>query len=454
MGSHTIRPEFDMFDIQGFVSMPSLAINTTGVIAPFGELSLHARTFSRDRIIIADPVLSPSTETNIFLSVDSLDNPVQVVASIANRMNVFNEWLYQRHISAGVPANASLASFVTAIQTEFPDFLRVTIGEILIGSGPSRRMPDYVKFSIAIGATEYRIKLWYSDAKFRTQYENFEIFIIPPCTNIDLLNTNTTAANAILHTLTPAQWASRVNVIAGAAPYTKLEPYEVVWHDPNNPDSTLVTGWTAVVYGQAGADTDAIRNAIRAYIAANTTLTNWNVLLPDLYAENEFIIIPLWSNVAAPANALEAAMYSSGITVGTLKAKAVDQLPVGYGQSVQIGPYLDSNLEVLATPYRAMMLLTVGNPNNLNAVYRLKSVYPDYMAIATNAADFARMSPATQAFVVALSNALEQARKLQESDLTPPGYIRSVRGNHTFLGFSMDGYFFHILTRVSGLSEG
>jgi hypothetical protein len=437
-----------MYTLNGFFSIPALSNNTPNAVAPFGELSVLAQTYTQSQSQWSNTASDADVELTTFTLTDSFNNPVVPSNTFMNTVLALGEYVFQQQQANAIPLNVNVSAFVASIQAQFPSFSNIFINQILqVGS---ILMPDYVRFIYSDGANQYQCYCWFADSAFRTQFSPYKIYVIPPVTDLTQLSGGSTAS-----VLTSIQAVSIDSVletadgIVGNSPPTKLKPFQVTWHDPANASSTVVTTWTLVIYGAAGINNDAIKAAISAYIAANSTATNWNVTYPALYAENEFILVPLWSNIAAPADSVDAGIYSPIALAGSLTALMASKLPSSYAAATNITTFMGLYLTVAATTYQSALMLALGNPNNTGAKYNILQMFPDYIAIDSTSPDFPRMSLLTQNFVLALIHALEVAATLQPTDTTPAGYTLVVYNGRTFLSFPYNGYNWLVLAKFS-----
>lgn len=435
--------------LKGFIEMSSLANNAPGTTAPFGELSTYSQTFSRTITNYANPTLAAAVELVGFTVKTDAGVSYAPTTTVTDHILSVAQWVYEQHIAGMIPANASKAAFITSLTTEFPDMTGVTINEILNGTPVTMRMPDFIEWHFDDSGTDHRIKVWFSDSRFRTQYDDYEILIIPPIDPIDDLNAGVTTVNLLLQQVRPADVVANMQTLIGTNPPTVVVTQPVVWHDQTLPTATLSTDWTAVIYGQAGNDADNIKQAILAYITANSTLTVWDEIFPGLYAENEFVVIPLWIDVAVPASGLDVALYSPMIEVGRMMSIASQLVPASYGQSVVLSSFLNSNLMMASAFWRSIAFMTVGNPNNVGSAYKFDGLYPDYMNIPTSSPDWTRMAVDTRNFIVQLNDALEKAMTLTALSTVPAGYTRTIRDGKVYLTFAAGGYYFLVLAKDS-----
>ena len=437
----------NLYSIKGFMAIPQLSNNTFKKISKFGEISALAYTYASEHQTHAKPDAFPDVEAHLFKMVSPMGEIIVPPPAIVDQMLAVGQWVFNQYINGLIPSNPNKDAFIETLSAEFTSVREVYIGEILVGDQPNQLMPDYVVFYANDANKEYRIKLWFSNQAFEAQYDEFEVFVIPPVDVIDgLNNTLSNVQNQIL-SRNQASIINRINEIQKRNPYTTLESFEILWHDPKNATITLPTVWTLVIYGRAGGDTNVIKDKIRQYIAGHSGFENWNLIYPDLYAENEFVIMPLWRTMAVPENTYDAGLYRSTTPIGVLTGAAKTALPLGYSQSGSIATQMNKNLEVLSVAYRGMLALCIGNANNSNEVCRLSELYPDYMSISASSPDFGRLSLDTQAFCLKLNDAIEKARLFMPNDNLPLGFNKFISGEQLYLTFTLKGFNFLVQTK-------
>lgn len=439
-----------MNEFQGFVSIPALADNTPKSIGRFGELSTYASTFSREkRNFVRDT--APDVEVISFLIRDELLQVVSPTTNFVTQIVELSQFIYNLYKQSNIPTNSNKNAFLNTVRQQYPQFTNITVGELVAGTSPSKNMPDFIQFEGKDGTKDYKVKLWFSDSRFRIQYKDYSIIVIPPVQDIDDLNTGVESIGNVLSQYRSGQIVSRIQNITQEYPQTSLQNVTLKWHDPGNANNTRDTDWSLVIYGQAGIDSDAIKNAIRDYISGNTANNNWGTIYPELYSENEFIFIPFWDNMAFPDNAMDTGIYSSLLTYGNILSKFTKNIPIAYSGVNNLVTYLGNNLIVSSTVYRNLMFGVVGNPNNEGSVFSLRDKYLDYMAVPTlpNHTDFSRMSKTTQEFVLKMNRGFEIARMLSPADNIPDGYGRVVRSEKHYVTFDIHGHTFLILTKNS-----
>lgn len=444
--------------IQGFAKNPELSNNQVGVTAPFGELSPVSLTFSRTIKNYANTAKYPGMEFVAFKTINANNQNIDLVPFVSNTILAVSHWTYGQSASNAIPDNLQKATFVTSLTNEFRNLINsvglkteltyIEVGEILNTPVAGKRLPDYISFRITDDTRQYSVKLWFNDARFRSQYMYYEMVVVPPVGVVDMLNGTTADVSNILNSITKTQVLNQINSVTQDNRGTYIYPFSLIWHNPNNPTSTLNTEWFVVIYGNAGIDNDAVKDAIRSYIATNSSIKLWTSIFPDLYAESEFIIIPFWNQLATPDNGYDEGLYRSAVTKAQLAQIERDQIPPSYNSVADFEAYKTRNLVTASSTYRALMFMSLGNPNNVEGKFNLLMIFPDYMDIPTNSPDFNRMSTATQEFCLKLNDALNKAFDYSVSKAVPLGYSLSTKSNKEYLGFDYNGFKYFVMTKL------
>lgn len=435
--------------LKGFFSMPGLADNTNNsAVARFGELSTHSKTFTRDEKNFVNNAY-PNVELVSFKLVDEGGSPVTPSTAFVAKLLAIGNWLYNQHVSGNVPTNANKEAFINSIIAEHNGISDVEIGQIVNGITTSRNLIDYISLSLSDNDKKYNIKIWCSDSKFREQYEDFIIYTIPPIGVIDDLHTNLLSLSNLLSEYPASVIMDKANELAAGLPYTKLVNIALTWHDPENSKVTHKTFWYFVVHGDMGLDEDNLKNAVREYISQNSDKTNWDKVYPELYSENEFIILPMWENIALPDGSASVGLYSSMLNHGELVDIAKKRIPTGYAQITNIDTFINKYLRTLSVYYRGMQVLAIGNPSNSGSYFDLRTKFPDYTCVNSTDTDFSRMEPLTREFITALNTALEYARTMSTNSVAPAGFNKITRGTRYYLTFNVQGHYFLVLLKAS-----
>lgn len=439
-----------MNNVKGFVAIPELANNNDGVTAAFGELSTYAQSFSRHKGNYV-ATAKPDVELVTFSSKDGANAYHVLPDAVALHVLSVGQWIRDQYTTDMIPLNTSKAAFITGLEAEFPTISNTAIGELVAGATALKNMPDYIQWEYTHVATSttYTFKVWFIDSRFRGQYDEYEIVVIPPVTVVDDLNNNTATVSALLDSLTAFSIVQKIQTVVGTNPPTLVKPKNYQWHDPTLTASTLPSTWTMVIYGAAGDNADNIRQAVLDYIAANSALGVWPTIYPDLYTENEFVVMPLWENIAIPASGLDYGLYSPVANPTTYAAIATLFLPASYASSVVLATYLNLYLNSAAAFYRSVGFLALGNPNNSGGVFSFLQKFPDYMLLPTLDPDFARMELNTQQFIIKLNEAFNHAFEMTPTSTVPVGFSRVLRDTKIYTAFDHDGTTYLVLTKYT-----
>lgn len=437
--------------IKGFATIDALIDNSEGLVSPFGELSASAISYSRDRCIYSH---NDGTQYHSFFSKDSTTgNFFAQPAGVVDKIIAVANYIATEHLAGNIPTNPSKASFLTTLAAvpAFAAYTGFEIGELLAGSSVTANMPDYVRFSFTDTGENCTVTLWFADASFRAQYDEYEIIVVPPHSPIDELIDDTAMVAPLLASFNATAALDAIQAAMNGIPATKSKIQTYTWHNPSAPTSTLSASFGIVIYGIAGDNTDNIKEAIKTYIADNSVETDWPIIFPDLYAENEFVFMPRWDKEADAGSALLYPIYAPVERVSQTKTDMLALVPVDYGATVTIGTYLDLHLEVVASYFRSLNMLVLGSPNNTGGINRFSQRFPDYSAMPASTTDFNRMSAGTRDFVLKLVEALEIARTMTGISAIPAGFNREVRDGNHYVSFEVAGdpYTYLVISKFS-----
>lgn len=439
-----------MRSIKAFYRLSSLANNNPGVVATFGEIETQSLTFTtEDRNYKYSTY--PNTELVTLQVVDDLQQPVVTTEALMRRITAVGEWLYEQHIKGTIPADALREQIYASLRVEFADLQWISMGELVRSAENSFFMPTYVEFIATDSSYEYHVKVWLSNKKLQEEYEPYTLYIIPPVDNLNQFINNTVTVAGILSGFTPKKMLQKYNAIRKDNPETRLDMFDLTWHDPEDSSSRIETSWGYIAYGVGATNLDNIKTGIRDYLAGNSQYEDWPSVFPSLYEENDFTLVPLWDNISVRETQVDQNLYASYSSIKELTAIAKRSTPPSYGTVVSIEKHIAENLEIFSTFYRGMMFISIGNPSNLNRLVKLSTLYPDYSSVPVSS-DFERMEEATRTFAERLAICLEAAHTYREGDTVPSGYYRLNRNSKTYIAFLFNNYQYMVMTRDSYMS--
>lgn len=427
----------DTYFLKGFVSIGALASNVPNEVAPLGELSVRSQTFAKDRELFGtsggNTTPSPISLT-VFTSKDADGAAVPTDQAITDALTQFSKWAYEQAEFGVFTSNPEV--FRQQVLAEYTGmFYDVTVGP-MVHQG-SIYLPEWVVMyfnpnivSPPLESPQFdrpRLKLWFSDAAFAVQYDDFKIEFIAPIETLDLDDFFTLAAvvKTKVEQRTIPELMLKVEMVTDGQPSTVVKSIDFDYHDPLDITNLIKTTWTFVIWGAAGDNLDLIKEELIKWILDNSTHTQeeWAEIFPDIFTSTEFILIPMWNQYAVPNRTLEEGVFSPIVNAQNALTIA-RKLCVG---SKYTAPHIDTHMSIFGVPYKSIAVLACGGPENRNGKNRFEEQFMDYMAVPTTSIDFNRMGQITQQFIMLLNQMLLVAEDMTASSDVPIGTTRIKR---------------------------
>lgn len=431
-----------MKTFKAFAQIGPLSDNNTGVVAPIGEISTQALTYAREKTLHTKADYPNHLLIGFSHRNNGIIEPVGPITTDA--CLEISSWTYERS-QAGV-FDASISSFQqTFVQTFGDRFDLITVGP-MVAYG-TKYAPEWVEFSPYQQSSSQRWKVWFSNQAFLGQFDEYEILVIPPLADVAAFLDEYAVVNSYLQTVTTTEMVNRMNAAKGDYPYTILRSDQIDWVDAIDPLRKLPTHWMTVVYGVAGDNIDAIKEAIRQYVISHSSAGTeaWAAIFPDLFTSTEFIITPLWNRYAVPNQVRENGIHQAIAPVSeVLRLARACSHGAGYTPE-----HIDGVLSVVPSLHKSLQLAFVGGPMNRNGVKRFEDRYPDYINVPTTHIDFYRMGEETRRFVLVLSGLLAAAETVTASSPVPQGYNRIVRNDVVYVGTYFERFLYLAVTKAS-----
>ena len=428
------------YSLKGFFGYGILADNNPNTVAPLGELSAYARTFSRDRELYgtgSGTTPETSVDLTVFSSRKSSDNSsVKPPGPISDLLMQVGIWAYTQSIAGAFTNNPE--TFRQALLAQYDGKITdVTVGAMSFNG--NIYLPTSVTFFInadGLGVTwgserEFldgpRIKLWFSDDRFRREYDEYHIEFVAPIDNLDQFFLPSGTVRELVAARTLPELAAKVDTITDKRPYTIWRAEIFNYHDPLDDTNQIPTNWNFVIYSTAGNNIDAIKAGLQEWILAHSTHTReeWAEIFPDIFTATEFIVTPFWSQFAVENMTIQAGVYSPVCDVQQALAIA-RETNTGTGYTI---PHVENNLALTGIPFKSIALGICGGPENRQGKARFKDYYWDYMNVSTTHPDFGRMSADTQGLVLMFERMLQVAETMTEFSDIPNDMTRLARTN-------------------------
>jgi len=432
-----------MYALKGFMAHSLMAINTPGQVAKIGELSPNSASYSREKGYYADRTVAPNQMLISFLS--ELDGVKTAASSDAvTHVHTIIKYVYDK-ILAGTEIFAD--ELLIALTETFPAVADTFACGAIVSDDQNRNYaPEWLSWKSkvpSLGVNE--IKIWFVDDAFASQYDEFEILVVPPMDNLNDFFKTGSQVEALLKLRTISQTMDKVQQAKGGYPETivRVDQYDYV--DPLNNAHRVPSTWGILIYGAAGNNIDSIKDALVDYILSHSTHTReeWTPILPDIFKRTEFILIPQWNQYAIPNRETAAGIYSPFANLSGALAK-IKSLVTNYPES-----HINSHGTAFGHPYKSLSILACGGPENRDDKFRLTDVVPDWIAVSSTSIDFNRMTQATQNWALLLAELLLQAEKATDFSTLPFTMTKTKRNGILYVVGTYDNIHYLVAAKSS-----
>jgi hypothetical protein len=419
-----------MRKIKGFVNINNLISNNVGVTAPIGETTTYSNTYSKEKGQYFSNIY-PGISLTTVLSFDTTLGLVPLTSETAT--HILNVSCWVKDWAATRSTQYLAIDLLNAMMLSLNGLVaNVEIGEIQTNG--DIWMPSWLSWENTTTGTN-TIKVWFSDAAFRQQYDEFEIVVVPPVVNLDDFFRSPNELKNLIQARTPTQTTDLIAAARNKNPETILRAESFDFKAINIPNFTVSTTWYSLIYGEAGDNIDAVKEAIVNYILAHSTHSRaeWTQILPDLFKSTEFIILPRWDKYAIANMTLQAGMYSP-VANPSESLNFASQFIVGYPEL-----HVRNNVRSMGSPYKSLTMLVVGSPQNRDGKVVITDYFSDYIVENTNSPDFNRMSENTQQWMFFMEEMLIVAEHMTAYSDLPTSMRRIKRDNHLYVTRNFKG---------------
>lgn len=445
-----------MITLKAFVQINNLINNNLATLAPIGEMSPIGFTYSREKAIYSTAE-TPGLELNVY-AINNNDVPMAEwdaatldaalgtshASHVANMLEIC-EWVYVQALSGRFSQNAD--NFKSQYLAQWGDTYSLNESGLMT-QGVNMWCPAFIDISFNNrDAVANRSRIWFSGEAFDAQFDEFEIKVVDPITNIDDFFTGYTHVKALVDAVTVSQLMEKIQLVKDGYPDTNVVTTAFDWIDPINRTLIKSVDWTTVIYGAAGDNLDSIKAAIVKHVLAHSThpLVEWEVIFPDIFTATEFIITPMWNHYSIPNRELEAGLYSPIVPIDDAIALSVATAKgTGYTEV-----HVKDVLQIAANTYKSISLSIVGGPQNRNGINKFNQQFKDYLSIPSTNLDFQRMDKKTRDFVLILSGMLRFAESMTLTSSVPREHTRTIRDGIVYLSRTFDRVQYLVVTKFS-----
>lgn len=425
-----------MYIIKGFCVIPSVVSNIPNDTWRVGELDRISHTYARDVTTHIDP-----SKNDIRLDVFSSKlNNIEIMTDPDDASYVIN--VLFKVVSYFRTANLPIE------QTDFLEYVysvtnvtRFNFGQVVNTAKIS--LPEWVDFYYADETK--RARVWFSNQAFTEQYDDFHITVIPPIDTVDyLVNTAPLVVKELIESLTPVNYIERIESAKSESPQTFIRTIEAEFFSDTTPVLTFKTYWNVLIYGPNGDNIDSIKDAISAFILANSDYDRdyWLLRLPFIFKRTEFVLLPRWDLIAIENMSTQTGVYSS--VIDPIEAINFTTNYINYYDS----EYIRNNVELIPYPYKGLSICIVAGEDNEDENTKFKLKYPDYIPVSSMSLDFNRMSNNTREFLDLLEEMVIAAEVLDEFTDIPSRYRRVKRDNKYYISLLFNNVQYLVASKV------
>ena len=465
-----------MYILKSFLKIDSLTNNQINTVSPIGELSDIANTYAKEKGSYTDIVNYPGFEYTTFTSLsDDSGVPVKVLMEPRTKVFLFKlaQWMYNTaaimpqwfNMSGGT--NEFLTQLQTAVEngtspftddvanplpgsvTSYDDVEILGCSEeysVVDINGDDRYFVHWVQFQIdyaydtgsGIESRTADVKIWLNDEDFRLTYDDFELVVVPMVSDLDdFFDTYTNVLNMVTAAKEPTNIVTRLNAAKGDNPCTIEKVLTYNWHDDELPPNTIPVPWGVVIYGAAGDNLDAIREALREYILDHSSHPEedgdpdghegWGDIFPGIFRVSEFMLIPMWHRYAIPNATLTQGIYSPVVSLFRDKTILNQVCP-----NMSLA-YISEHAESFVFQYKSIAIYSIPSEFNNVDLFKLQASVPDFASIPTSSLDFSRLNLMAQEWLEKIANAIIAAESMTNISALPIGMARVHRNGVMFV---------------------
>ncbi len=412
--------------LKGFVEVDSLQSMVPGTISRLGELSIWAMTYTKDKTEFADPE-TPGYRLVATSFLNEAQTRIEPEQSLVKEIIETVKAVYT--YTTTHPAPLDNVDFHATIVAEFYDRVnRLRFGPLM--SNGQILLPEWLEWE-SLGTPGVVVKIWLADEAFASQYDLYDIVVIPPIANLDQFFAVPADVRAAIAAVTPSQMMDTIQNAKSRNPETYIRTETFKYISPRQGDPETPTNWTVLIYGLQGDNIDAIKDAMVAYVLGNSSHTReeWEAILPDLFKRTEFIILPRWDRVAIPDLAVQTGIYSSISSPQEVIANAANTVDFYLPAWVQQA----GNIVTIPFIYKGLSLDIVTGPNNDVFASTFTKLFSDYVSVSSTSLDFNRMRLITQEWILLIERMILVAESFDRYTTIPEPMRVIYRNNKKYL---------------------
>lgn len=430
-----------MYTMKGFVNIQALANNEPENVSDLGELSNKSMTYAIEKGYYQYSK-AQGMELVAFTSRRDDGPTIKAPVKYTEHTLTLAKWIFDQSVAGKLSNDAD--AFQTLFMAQFGALVKnFETGKMITARG--QWMPAYISWSLDDPSETNKLRIWFNDGAFRSQYDDYQIVVITPIDPVDTFQKVRVDVEKAMASFNVPDHHKKVETVTKGEPYTYLVSKDYPWYDREDPKSTLMTTWSVAIYGAAGNNLEIIKDAIADHILENSDFDreDWVPVFPDIFTSTEFMIIPFWHRRSVPDATPRASLYSPFVPY--------DGLPALLSKFIKYQPaaHVTKNLFTAGIQYKSLAAAFVGGPENRDKKFKITDFFPDYALLDTKSIDFNRMEKDTVEWVIKLVEATITAEQMDEYSFIGQQYARVHRDGLMYIAFSHGDVSYIILSRLS-----
>jgi len=306
--------------------------------------------------------------------------------------------------------------------------------EVMVFGGINihRFVPKSFGFRFIIGTLTVDVKIWFDKDSFKTEYPYSTIINIVPPMELSVLLNPSSLTDPVSSAILSKGWS---DAILSPEIYVEDQSGMYLFRTRYLYNGTTYQVTFSLVYRGISPDSLSARRYIANYLLTSGIGTRalWELVLPDVFYDSAFAIIPFYDNITVLTNA---DLYPSIINALPLMDKITSVI---------------SLLPNASDPYRELMTAAYDKyiigvaPADINVTSSLLSLHPTYQSFSTTEAGFSDMNAADREWAVILNQALSVAAG--ETNLLTVSHVTA--GGMDWINFVMNNASYLVLTKKS-----